>query len=145
MAKIELVINMNTDNINQTECSVGNNGSPTQRVDSSLTQPMQSRKSTLSRLSKRNDICEGQIWLDHHPKRKNRFIVVLDVGDAKIQCRCLNEDRSSFVRREQFNRGKTGFFRAKDFPLEITRSIKDGMLTVAEADRLITKYYGSSL
>ena len=57
------------------------------------------------------DIRAGQIWRDGHKNHDNRLLLVLEVGD-KVVCQNLHNNNIRPVRREQFNRGKTGFFLA---------------------------------
>jgi hypothetical protein len=55
------------------------------------------------------DILPGQIWRDGHCNHPNRLLLVLD-SQYYIVCQNLQTGIIRSVRREQFNRGKTGFF-----------------------------------
>ena len=57
-------------------------------------------------------IRSGQIWRDGHPKSNNRLMLVQDTSGDKIVCQSLVTGKISSIRREEFNRGKTGFFYA---------------------------------
>jgi hypothetical protein len=56
------------------------------------------------------DILPGQIWRDGHLNHSNRLLLVLDSKSNRIVCQNLQTGIIRSVRREQFNRGRTGFF-----------------------------------
>ena len=75
-------------------------------------------------------IRSGQIWRDGHPRSNNRLMLVLDPSGEKVVCQSLVTGKFSSIRREQFNRGRTGFIYAsnlKDICGKYTNYIINGL------------------
>ena len=56
----------------------------------------------------------GQIWRDGKRSTPDRLLLVLDVGQDKVVCQSLQSGTIRKVRKEQFNRGTTGFYYAAE-------------------------------
>jgi len=59
-------------------------------------------------------IQSGQIWRDGHSRSNNRLLLVLDTSGEKVVCQSLVTGKIRSARREQFNRGSTGFIYASN-------------------------------
>jgi hypothetical protein len=56
------------------------------------------------------NIRPGQIWRDGNKNRQGRYLLVNQVGTDSAAVQDLSTGKTSKVRKEQFNRGRTGFF-----------------------------------
>jgi hypothetical protein len=54
-------------------------------------------------------VSAGQLWLDRHPGRNKRVILVLNTGKKCVVCQSISTGKITSVRKEQFNRGRSGF------------------------------------
>lgn len=115
---------MYSDNTNKIECSFEHTGNPS--GDSScLVQYAELPTVTLdpdSRAIQKPHIKMGQIWRDNHPKRKHRWLMIQDADGEKIECHCLHDNKVRKVRREQFNRGRTGY----SLEIEAVKGVRKG-------------------